>query len=136
MPTVLSYFGIDLPKQVRGQSLWPYIRGEVAQEKVALIEHAGHNQVALRSDRFKYIRHLRTANLQPSYPFTEGREELYDLSEDPRETIHLIDSKKDVARIFRKELERRRAQRLALQIGKAELNEETVEVLRALGYVR
>ena len=112
------------------------MRGEVTQSRIALSEHAGRNLVALRSDRFKYVRHLRTNNLQPSYAFTEGREELYDLKADPRERNDVGPEMTDVMRVFRKELQARRAQRLALSAGKAELNEEAVEVLRALGYVR
>ncbi len=136
MPTILEYLAIPAPKNIRGRSLWPLIRGEVEQPRIAVSEHAGRNLVALRSERFKYIRHLRTNNLQPSYPFTEGREELYDLKQDPHERRDLAGELPDVMRVFRKELQQRRSQRLALAAGKAELNDEAVEVLRALGYVR
>jgi arylsulfatase len=136
MPTVLEYLGIPAPRGIRGRSLWPLIRGEVTPSRIAMSEHAGKNLVALRSDRFKYIKHLRTAHLQPSYPFTDGREELYDLKADPQERKDLSGELPDVMRVFRKELHARRASKLALSAGKAELNEEAVEVLRALGYVR
>jgi len=135
-PTVLEYFGIPVPKNVRGRSLWPSIRGEVQPERVAWSEHAGRNLVVLRSDRYKYIKQLRTIHLQPSYPWVEGREELYDLKADPRESRDLTRAKPEVLRVFRKELDRRQGDRLDLQVGRAELSDETVEVLRAMGYVR
>lgn len=42
----------------------------------------------------------------------------------------------DVMRVFRQELARRRSDRQNLETGAPELNQETVEVLRSLGYVR
>ena len=101
-----------------------------------MTEHAGRNLVALRSDRYKFIHHLRTLHIQPSYPFIEGKEELYDLKLDPQEQHDLAQQKPEVMKVFRRELALRRSEKLGLEPGKAELNQETVEVLRALGYVR
>jgi arylsulfatase len=135
-PTVLEYFGIPIPKGIRGRSLWPLIRGEVQPERVAMSEHAGRNLVVLRTDRYKYIKQLRTIHLQPSYPWLEGREELYDLKTDALERKDLSKELPEVMKVFRKDLEKRRSERLNLQVGQAELTDETVEVLRAMGYVR
>ena len=74
--------------------------------------------------------------MQPSYPWVEGREELYDLKADPQERKDLSKELPEVMKVFRKELEKRRGERLNLQIGQAELTSETVEVLKAMGYVR
>jgi arylsulfatase len=136
MPTLLEYLDIPSPRGIRGHSLWPLIRGEVQPERIAFIEHAGRNLVALRSEHYKYIKHLRTLHIQPSYPFTEGREELYDLKADPRERRDLSRDLPEVMRVFRRELTARRAEKLNHEVGKAELNDETVSVLRSLGYVR
>ena len=136
MPTVLEYFDIPSPPGIRGTSLWPLIRGEVGNEKVALIEHAGRNIVGLRSDRYKYIRHLRNNRLLPAYPFVAGKEELYDLKHDPQERKNIIATAPDVAQSFRAELKRKRHGKKNLSTGEAQLSEETVEVLRALGYVK
>jgi arylsulfatase A-like enzyme len=135
-PTVLEYFDIPHSTEIRGRSLWPLIRGEMQPARIALVEHAGRNQVALRSDDYKYIRHLKNLNHQPSYPFVEGREELYDLSADPFERDNLVASNPNLVRVFRNELKMRREDRLDLDTGEAEVSQETVEVLRALGYVR
>jgi arylsulfatase A-like enzyme len=116
--------------------LWPLIRGELVPDKVALIEHAGKNQVALRSRRYKYIKHLETKNLQPSYPFVAGKEELYDLAVDPREEDNLVHSRSDLLWRFRKELRVRQKDKFSLRVGKSDLSPETVEVLRSLGYIQ
>lgn len=136
LPTVLEYLGIPEPRGIRGRSLWPLIRGEIAPPRIALVEHAGRNLVALRSDKYKYVRHLRTNNVQPSYPFVEGREELYDLKADSFERRDLSQELPDVMRVLRRELGARRSEKLGLATGEAEITEETVEVLRSLGYVR
>jgi arylsulfatase A-like enzyme len=135
-PTVLEYFDVPIAHRIRGRSLWPLIRGEVQPKNIAFIEHAGRNQVALRSDRYKYIKHLRNMRLQPSYPFVEGLEELYDLKADPRELNNVSARLADVTRAFRRELKMRRTDRHDLEVGEAQVSQETVEVLRALGYVR
>lgn len=134
-PTVLEFFGLPAPKAIRGRSVWPMIQGEVVPPRIAFIEHAGENLVALRSERFKYIKHLRTNYIQPSYPFIEGREELYDLKEDPRELRDVSSLHPDVVALFRDELKKRRRQKLDLSTGAAEMTAETVEILRTLGYV-
>jgi len=136
MPTILAYLGVPAPHGIRGRSLWPLIRGEVQPQRLAMTEHAGRNLVALRGEQYKYIKHLRTLYIQPSYPFTEGREELYDLKADPRERRDLSRELPDVIRVFRRELAARRAERQSQETGVAELNQEAIETLRALGYVR
>lgn len=135
LPTVLDYFNLPTHEAMRGRSLWPLIRGEVVPPKVAFMEHAGRNLVALRGERYKYVRHLRTAYIQPSYPFVEGKEELYDLREDPGETTDISKKHPELVAQFREEIERRRHDRLDLDTGKAEMTEETQDVLRSLGYV-
>jgi arylsulfatase A-like enzyme len=136
MPTILDYFDIPAPRHIRGRSLWPLIRGEITPPRVAFIEHAGKSLVALRSDRYKYIRHLRTLHIQPGYPFYEGKEELYDLRADPGEQRDLAPTERDLLSVFRRELKSRRSERMGLSTAKAELTAETVEVLKSLGYVR
>lgn len=135
-PTLLDYFDINVQQPIRGRSLWPLMRGEVQPHKSAFIEHAGRNLVALRSERYKYIKHLRTLHIQPSYPFVEGHEELYDLQNDPQERHNVVRVRPIVAKSFRMELEKKRAARMDLQTGTPLVSPETEEVLRSLGYVR
>lgn len=134
-PTVLEFFRLPAPDPIRGRSLWPLIRGESVAARNAFIEHAGRNLVALRSERFKYIRHLRTSYFQPSYPFVEGREELYDLQADPDELNDIASAEPDVIEVFRNKLRQRRREILNLAPGAAEISDDTIEALKTLGYV-
>ena len=59
-----------------------------------------------------------------------------DLSVDPGEKQNIADKSPELIAMFRRELKERRRQRLDMDIGQAQLNEDTIEVLRALGYVR
>ena len=137
LPTLLETMHLPIPTNIRGKSLWPLIHGEVGDANtMALIEHAGRSLVALRSDRYKYIQHLRTLHIQPSYPFVVGKEELYDLERDPGETDNLVTEKPELAQTFRQELHNRRATKLNFEPGENQLNQETIAVLRTLGYVR
>jgi arylsulfatase A-like enzyme len=116
LPTLTEYFGLPLPPRARGRSLWPQVRGELVPTKAALIEHAGHNLVALRTERYKYIRHLRTLRIHPSYPFEAGREELYDLSEDLAETTDLSRRRPEVLESMRKALAERQQGKMEKQL--------------------
>ena len=136
LPTVLEYLDIEIPGGIRGRSLWPLIRGEQMPQKAAFVEHAGKNLVALRSRRYKYIKHLKTKRLQPNYPFVAGKEELYDLVVDPQESKNLVDIQKGVLSYFQNELRIRQKDKLALSAGESELSAETVDVLRSLGYIQ
>lgn len=65
----------------------------------------------------------------------EGREELYDVKEDPRELRDLASQEPELVALFRDELRKKRREKLDLSNGQAELTDETVEILRTLGYV-
>lgn len=138
LPTVLEYLRVPLPHnaRIRGTSLWPLLRGELVPDKTAYTEHAGGNLAALRTARWKYIRHLRDNDIIPVYPFVAGREELYDLLQDPDEQENVAKDHPDIVQTFRHELARKRDDKRVLGRGVATLTAESVEVLRALGYVR
>ena len=81
MPTVLDLAGADTPETVEGRSLVPLLRGENPDWRDALhIEHSPAHQ-SLTDGREKYIWFVR-----------DGREQFFDLTEDPEERHDLIDS--------------------------------------------
>jgi arylsulfatase A-like enzyme len=81
MPTVLDLAGAEIPGTVEGRSLLPFLRGENADWRDALhIEHSPSHQ-SLTDGREKYIWFVR-----------EGREQFFDLTEDPEELHNLIES--------------------------------------------
>ncbi|MAE61898.1 MAG: arylsulfatase [Planctomycetaceae bacterium] len=84
MPTCLDAAGVDIPEMCTGRSLLPIIRGETDRVRDTLHgEHAacyrpGHAMQFLTDDRYKYIWYTQT-----------GREQLFDLSNDPDEVHDL-----------------------------------------------
>jgi arylsulfatase A-like enzyme len=136
MPTVLDYFQLPVPAQVKGRSLWGMMRGQLQPPKVAWIDHAGRSLVAVRSKRYKYIKHLKDEQYQPSYPFIKGREELYDVYADPYEKHNLAQERPDVLEVLRKQAHTNIHMKPMYQAGQAHVSEETAEMLRSLGYVR
>ena len=73
---------------------------------------------------------------QPTYRFTAGREELYDLSTDSFESLNLEKTHPEVLKRFRVLLQSKRGEALALDPGESELSEDTLMVLKTLGYIQ
>ena len=85
-PTLLEFAGLDAPSGVQGRSLVPNLKSPPAdwREDFFYEHHFLPDRIpeseALRTQRWKYI---RWGAPKP------GVEELYDLAEDPRETVNL-----------------------------------------------
>ncbi|MFB3903778.1 MAG: sulfatase-like hydrolase/transferase [Acidobacteriota bacterium] len=97
MPTILERLRVPIPASVQGRSLWPLCSGKTVQDTPLYSEsfvpqfHFGWSPLAsLRLGKYKYI--------------DAPRPELYDLTEDPRETRNLYDQQPTIAREYRKEL--------------------------------
>ena len=74
MPTLLEMVGVDVPDTVEGRSLLPLMRGESPEPRPYLhIEHSPVHQT-LTDGHEKYIWHV-----------ADGREQLFDLDDDPTE---------------------------------------------------
>jgi arylsulfatase A-like enzyme len=88
-PTIMELAGLDVPKQMQGQSVLPFLQGHRSKwRKDFFYENLLENQTiprtkALRSEQYKYIHYI-------DYEF----EQLYDLRHDPNETINLAGDKK------------------------------------------
>lgn len=81
MPTLLEFAGLSPQADIQGVSLLPWVSGVVRNDLVAASEtERGGGQVAISDGRYKLIHHR-----------VDGRNELYDLSADPKE-------KRDVSR--------------------------------------
>jgi arylsulfatase A-like enzyme len=142
MPTVLEVLGIPRGPALEGRSLRPLWRGEEAGRRVAFSEALafGEEKKSARTDRYKLILTVPAPDVvrrgrrgAPAWPV--GRE-LYDLQEDPAETRNLVagTGRHPVA----EELEAPLREHLgdyAESPALAELPAETVEQLRALGYI-
>jgi arylsulfatase A-like enzyme/Tfp pilus assembly protein PilF len=129
MPTVLDLLGYETPASVQGASLTPLARGE-RLDLLALTEswypryHYGWSELtALQDGRYKLIR--------------APRRELYDLRDDPHETVDLVAREGRRADAMERALDA-----LVSRVGStaaghrpAHMDAETAEKLEALGYV-
>jgi tetratricopeptide (TPR) repeat protein len=130
-PTVLALAGIDSTFRVHGRSLLPLMLGSTAAgETLAYSESMAPNLQfgwsplhSLRSPRYKYIE--------------APRPELYDLAADPAETTNVFAQQSTLAFEMARQLERLIAEtsRDAPAPEAANLDQETMERLAALGYV-
>lgn len=88
-PTILELAQLDVPQQMQGRSLVPLLKGRKPQWRTEFFyEHPFvHKTIArseaLRTKRYKYARYI-------DYDY----EELYDLENDPAETINLAKDEK------------------------------------------
>lgn len=108
MPTLLDYLDINIPKQVQGQSLLPYISGETAKHKDEVYGqyYCGslQNKAALciRDKRYKYTTYPEGNSLEGYLPNDHHLKmselfnrisplgELYDIVNDPNEMNNLF----------------------------------------------
>jgi len=83
-PTILELAGLEVPQQMQGRSLLPLLKGRKPKWRTDFFyEHLFKHRTiarteALRTQRFKYARYIDF-----------GYEELYDLKNDPQETVNL-----------------------------------------------
>lgn len=88
-PTILELAGLKAPKQMQGRSLLPLLKGRKPTWRTEFFyEHPFEHKTiakseALRTQRWKYARYI-------DYNY----EELYDLQNDPAETINLVKDEK------------------------------------------
>ena len=101
-PTILEAAGIEIPEQMEGTSLLPYLKGEkddpiypylVSEECTRMMKWA------LRTDRYKFI--LARERDYLGNPMRE----LYDLEEDPCELNNVYEERRDVGREMEEILE-------------------------------
>ena len=97
-PTILDFYGIATPKAYRGHNL---LSGHANR---FIISEAAHNKdgvyisgYTIFPSNFKTYA-IRTA--QWKYIYREGKCELYNLKEDPKETKNVVDEKKVKANEF------------------------------------
>ncbi len=128
-PTITDLLQVEGPRNISGQSLLPLMRGEsletpsvYSETEVPLEEYNWSPLYSLISSPWKYID-------SPS-------PELYDLVEDPGESMNLIAQHMNVARRMKKQLNQLTESITPREVGKTTLDQAAVERLRALGYVQ
>ncbi len=131
VPTLLAALGLPGGEATDGANLLPALRGDVPpparpQYSESLLSEVGFGMAplhALRSEGFKYVR--------------APRPELYDLRSDPHELVNLFEKERRRVAL----LEDRLAEvmgastRRAVSAAESPMSKETMESLRALGYL-
>jgi arylsulfatase len=135
VPTILARLGLPPSKQMRGKDVFKTLEGKSLSGGVALLEHAGNYLLGVVTPRYKYIYHRRTRkDIYPSYHLQKGKEELYDLQNDPKEEKNLINEKPELAKEMGLLLKKLRSGQKKFKSSKAKIDKETEEMLRSLGY--
>ncbi len=131
MPTVLAALEVDGGEATQGANLLPALRGnapppERPQYCESLLSEVGFGMAPLYGVRYEGYKYIRAP-----------RPELYNLRSDPDELNNLYDEKPELAT----ELDGRlsalldESERFALQPGENPMDDETLEMLQALGYL-
>ena len=141
-PTIFDLIGQPVPPNFAGESLLPLIDGtsdEILGRALSELwtEDGPGKILSIRTDRWRYIDNPTEKipkALSGHHFYTLEREELYDLEQDPDETTNVVERFPEIASSLR---ERLRSAYHSQPEGRAEgqVDEETMEQLRALGYV-
>ena len=133
LPTVLDQLGYEIAKDVEGQSLLRMDRGS---PRVVMAESFPHFRKPAWQTRFQRTERAIFAAQYKLITSTEGKREMYDLFRDPNETSDLYWTEKATAHrlepLFRQwphEIPKRGDD------APVEIDPETLERLRSLGYV-
>jgi arylsulfatase A-like enzyme len=128
MPTLLDFLQIELPDStIQGNSLLPVIFGEAKEVKPFLFARGFNEGVfSLYDSKFKYIQIF-------------DQREFYNVERDPQEKVDLASSHAIFAGYYRSlayfyQQELRKAH--LVKPAKAKLDEETIAILRSLGYLQ
>lgn len=140
-PTILELLHIPRPSHFEGKSMLSLIQNDSAQDdlSIALGERwvKPSNILSIRTRKWRYIYNpdnIHPQSIKPIYKYKIDEEELYDLEKDPGEVNNIVAQHPDIVEELRKKM-------LALYpSGKGnkeaiKADEETLEQLRALGYI-
>ena len=141
-PTILELAGLERPPSLQGRSLLSLIEPNGAEGwKGTAFSELGEKVSSVRTARWRYIANPLGASVQfleregeACYPI--AREELYDHEIDPGEQTNVAERYPSVTAEMRRRIrEWRQATELA-RSSKSEIDAETLEQLRALGYLK
>ena len=93
MPTILDMADVDCPEEIDGQNLLPLMRGERSLDRPYLHIETSPTYQCLTDGKEKFIWYVE-----------DGREEFFDLTNDPGEEKNMINTSSDRAAWWRSEL--------------------------------
>ena len=130
MPTVLGVLGRPIPDQVHGRSL----RAQTTPEPERVVSESFPN-VGFLGARFARVQRAIYVGSMKYIHATTGRRELYDLSADPLETDDLSQRRTAMFDSMQQRLERWLADQPEAPDSEALADEQTIQRLKALGYL-
>ncbi|MEQ8765701.1 MAG: sulfatase, partial [Planctomycetota bacterium] len=135
-PTILELCKIPKMDLERGVSLVPYFESRDEPSFEVILEHDNFSQRGFRRGSRKYLRHeVDLAGAHWNYRFEKGKEEVYDLEDDPGELNNLADTLDDIDAL-RRSYERQRASAFTkLQQSDGGITPELQKKLEAMGYL-
>jgi arylsulfatase A-like enzyme len=106
LPTMLDLVGLDVSAEIEGESLVPLLNSKRNHGRVfsmnfqrnSIFADITHGTIALIEGNMKYIHYLDEERFG---------DELFDLGADPKETVNLIMTLKEVSSQMRSEIERK-----------------------------
>jgi arylsulfatase A-like enzyme len=125
-PTILDMLGIKAGSSFDGCSLVPLISGGGKPSREFTIHDTTHEKTAIRTARWKLIR-SETAR-SPAY-------ELYNIQDDPQESVNLVDTEREVSESLRSVLDAY-CKSKPVWVPQEPLEEASKKQLQALGYLQ
>ncbi len=135
-PTILGLLDLPSPQQFQGRDLLPGGAPPVEPVRRLLFSETNGRIYGLRADGWRLI--LNPEGRPPGAPggaYPIEKIELYDLGEDPREQRNVSKDHPEIVESLTAEIEGWRERELRADVPSQEIAPETLEELRALGYV-
>jgi arylsulfatase A-like enzyme len=140
LPTIAELLDVPPGAPVDGSSLVPLLEGKPEPERIALSAHTrvGPPRASVRALGHEYVEQRPVQEDWPPLRPEPPARELYDLAIDPGEKTNLIDRRPEVARTLKNLLDagRRHLSEPRKTAVPDEVERETLERLRSLGYLR
>jgi len=140
IPTVADLLGAEIDAPIVGSSLVPILTGEEKAHRIAMSgeNRLGDPRISIRNGRYKYISKTAVAagSDRPAGPAVPPTQ-LYDLLNDPGETLNLVRKKPRIARRMARALLRWQKGLIEPPVDSTPevLDEKILGRLRELGYV-
>jgi arylsulfatase A-like enzyme len=103
-PTILNFFGIEIPPQYQGKNLFNYLEGNYSDSERIIFSECYQNNFKMKRNNQEGFVLLSIIQNEWKYIFNEQqqKEYLFNLNEDQHETENLRDKNEDKMNYFRK----------------------------------